>query len=520
MSDTPERPRSGPGISRADGITESERYLRKLCDRTFLSLWSYPNVYRDQRGPSKGDGKELCDLLVVFENHVIIFSDKDCAFPNSGDLTKDWSRWFRRAVIKSADQVWGAERWIKVHPDRLFVDRACEQKFPINLPDPEKAVFHRIVVAHDSSDRCRQEFGGGSGSLMLDSTITGTAHYEPNPRGITPFAVGDLDPDRGYVHVLDDTTLDILMSTLDTITDFVQYLARKADFMRSGRGIFAAGEEDLLAFYLSDIDENEQHTFAVSPDITGVLFEEGRWEDFKHSPQRKAQLQADEVSYVWDELIEQFNKHIISGTQYYTSHVGVDSSERSIRWLAREGRTRRRMLAMALLGVVNQELPEDGRASRVFLPSRPGDPYYVFLLVWRPKDVSYDEYREVRLRLLQEYCMVLKTIYPDAEDIVGIGTEDRTAVSRSEDVLYLDARDWNEEQQSEALESQKKFDILRNTTKPFYERVSEYPEVQEQPWEGLFQSTRHMKGRARNSPCPCGSGRKFKKCCGNNTAKP
>lgn len=520
MSGTPRIPRSGPDISRADGITASERYLKKLCDRTFLSLWSYPNVYRGQRRKSKGDGKELCDLLVVFEDHVIIFSDKDCAFPDSGDLTKDWSRWFRRAVVKSAEQAWGAERWIKSHPDRLFVDRVCKHEFPIELPDPDRAVFHRIVVAHDSAHRCRQAFGGGSGSLMLDSTITGTAHYEPNPKGIRPFAVGDLDPDKGYVHVLDDTTLDIVMGTLDTITDFVQYLTRKEAFMRSGRAVFAAGEEELLAFYLSDIDENERHAFVVSPDIKGVLFEEGRWEAFKRSPQRKAQLEADEVSYTWDALIEQFNQHILGGTQYFTSHVGVDSSERSVRLLAREGRTRRRMLAMALLGVVDQELPEWGKASRVFLPSRPGDPYYVFLLLWHPSGVSYEEFREVRRKLLEAYCMVLKTIYPDAEDIVGVATEDRTAVSRSEDVLYLDAREWNEDLESEALDLQERFNILRETTKTFRERVLEYPEVRTQPKDNLHRATRTMKGRDRNSPCPCGSGRKIKKCCGNSTAKP
>jgi hypothetical protein len=160
-------PKSGPAISRADGITESERYLKKLCDHTFLSLWSYPNVNRHQKGSSKGDGKELCDLLVVFENHIIIFSDKHCAFPSSGDLAKDWSRWFKRAVLKSAKQVWGAERWIRDYPDCLFIDPACEHEFPIDLPDPEEAVFHRIVVAHDSADRCRRWFEGGSGSLMI-----------------------------------------------------------------------------------------------------------------------------------------------------------------------------------------------------------------------------------------------------------------------------------------------------------------------------------------------------------------
>lgn len=30
--------------------------------------------------------KELCDLLVVFENHGIIFTDKDCQFDDADDL--------------------------------------------------------------------------------------------------------------------------------------------------------------------------------------------------------------------------------------------------------------------------------------------------------------------------------------------------------------------------------------------------------------------------------------------------
>ena len=91
-----------------EGITSAERYLKQLCDHTFLSLWSYPGIYRDQGKPGPhGDGKEVCNLLVVVEDHIIIFSDKDCKFPDSGDLDRDWSRWYRRAVRESADQVWG-----------------------------------------------------------------------------------------------------------------------------------------------------------------------------------------------------------------------------------------------------------------------------------------------------------------------------------------------------------------------------------------------------------------------------
>jgi hypothetical protein len=103
---------------------------------------AYPNVYREP-------GKELCDNLVVFENHIIILSDKSCQFPQTGDLARDWTRWFKRAVHQSARQVYGAERWLREQPGRLFIDAKCTQPFPLPLPQAEKAHFHRVVVAFE-----------------------------------------------------------------------------------------------------------------------------------------------------------------------------------------------------------------------------------------------------------------------------------------------------------------------------------------------------------------------------------
>src|ERR1041385_3002842 len=120
-------------LERGEGGTASERYLKTLCDKCFLSLWSHPRIFRDQRGSKGQEGKEVCDLLVVFENHIIIFSDKHCEFTTSEDLELAWSRWFRKTVKDSARQVWGAERWIKQFPDRLFLDKACSVRFPISL---------------------------------------------------------------------------------------------------------------------------------------------------------------------------------------------------------------------------------------------------------------------------------------------------------------------------------------------------------------------------------------------------
>lgn len=239
MSDSPDKERQNadavdPRLSkrpkllpRIEGVTAAERYLKRLCDHSSLSLWSYSGIYRDQDVGRNREGKEVCDLLVVFENHILIFSDKDCAFPDTGNLRLDWSRWFRRAVWESAGQVWGAERWVRTYPDRLFTDRKCTQRFPIDLPKPSDAIFHRIVVAHDVSPRWKREHGG-SGSLMITPHRIGKMHYDPLVSDLMPFAVGDLDPTKGFVHVFDDTSLEVVMRTLDTVTDFIHYLSKGA----------------------------------------------------------------------------------------------------------------------------------------------------------------------------------------------------------------------------------------------------------------------------------------------------
>jgi hypothetical protein len=211
-------------VTRYEGGTTAERYLKRLCDGTFLSLWSYSGIYRDQGNSGKGHGKEICDLIVVFRNHVIIFSDKDCEFPNSGNLEIDWSRWYRKAVENSAKQVLGAERWLKSYLTRVFLDRACTIPFPIELPDSSIAKYHLVIVAHDVSPRCHSELGG-SGTLMIVPNIIGREHCQSFESGGRPFSLGRIDSEDRYIHILDDTSLSILLTTLDTVTDFVDYFA-------------------------------------------------------------------------------------------------------------------------------------------------------------------------------------------------------------------------------------------------------------------------------------------------------
>ena len=288
------------------------------------------------------DGKEICDLLVVFENNIIIFSDKHCEFPNSGNLDLDWPRWYRRAIEKSARQLWGAERWIRDHPERVFLDAKCTKKFPLSLVTTPTTVFHRVVVAHGAAARCIRELGG-SGSLVLNSTVVGQAHTVPRGQGGIPFMVGQVDSTKGYVHVLDDTTFSVLLQTLDTAADFSAYLRKKENFIKSGVALFAAGEEELLAHYLTHLNADGEYDFVFEDEVAAVTLVEGLWQDFVSSPQRAGQLKANKISYVWDDIVERSTHHFLHGTSHYLSDTKLSSHEIILRFFAREPRLRRRM---------------------------------------------------------------------------------------------------------------------------------------------------------------------------------
>ena len=74
-------------------------------------------------------------------------------------------------------------------------------------------------------------------------------------------------------------------------------------------------------------------------------------------------------------------------------------TEKVMRFLAHENRTRRRMLTRSLFEIMDKN-PKTMKTARVIKPSRSGDPYYVFLLLPHPEGVSEEEYREGRHKFL------------------------------------------------------------------------------------------------------------------------
>jgi SEC-C motif len=270
-------------------------------------------------------------------------------------------------------------------------------------------------------------------------------------------------------------------------------------------------EKTIFWLYLQKLNDEGEHDFVLQEDFDHITITEGFWEGFLHNPQHLAQIEANKPSYFWDQLIERFSKYIIDDTQYYTSHHGAKHSEQILRFMAREHRTRRRLLAKSLLEFV-QKTPADFKAVRVVQPSKPGDPFYVFVLLPSQHAKTREEYREVRYKLLESYCLVTKRVNPDALDIIGISTDSEDPGSTGEDALYLDARGWTAELEAEAKSLQEDLGLLTNVTM-FSGNEEEYPDIDSlEEMKPSMQTL--MKGRDRNKPCPCGSGKKYKYCCG------
>lgn len=464
-------------IPRSIGITKSERYLAQLADRTFLNLWAYPNVYRDGLVNGRRAGKELCDLLVVCGNQVIIFSDKTITWPKNDDVKVAWSRWYKHAVKKSVGQIRGAERWIDQNPDRIFLDSACSRNLPIYIPPKETRRVHGVVVAHGAYEACSRFFNG-NGSFKIRPSLQGDAHMNPHAEDFSPFTVGDVEPSDSFIHILNEATLGILMKELDTITDFVDYLEHKAVFARSGNLLHAAGEEELLAYYLTHMIDNDRHGF-VHPENRPWTPEDnfslstGHYAGLVENPQYINKKEADRNSYLWDCLIEAFTNHMLAGTTMVPDGRPdkIAQLEVGVRYMAQEPRIMRRLYGDGISEVL-QEGTQHGRRFKGMLPS-PENPRhgvgYVFMTHALPREelnCSYERYRQERSRTLYTYCMGILKRCRWVKRIVGIATEPPPIpggpTETSEDLVMVEQPiEWTPEREAEIDELCQQLDILQ-----------------------------------------------------------
>ena len=467
-------------------MTESERYLARIAEISFLNLWSYPNPFRDQKLGGQGDGKEICDLLVVCGDQIIIFSEKNIPWPN-GDLATAWHRWIKRAVKHAAKQAAGAERWISDYPDRIFLDRECTIRFPIDLPLPDNRVVHRVVVARGAADACRENIPGSTGSLIIEPPIKGDTHWPKDKGSAKPFSIGDVAPDDSFVHIFDEVALDIILGELDTILDFTEYLEKRAMFIRSGRLLEAHGEENLLAYYAIRINGDGDHDFVLKPDQKNFVIDRSHYPKFVADPQYNAKKEADKVSYFWDKLIELFTIHMLDGTSITRDghEFELRKNEVGVRYMALTRRFERRNFGAAVADAFEKGKKKFRFFRLMISPEEAKGSNTAFFLFtqkyedWMDEDGGYEKYRTVRTNYGLVYAKGILERFPYLKRIVGVCCEPPgQGRGGSEDLIYAEQHDWPEKDREAIRKDCEAFGVLREGMKGTPISDKEFPDVE------------------------------------------
>lgn len=396
-------------------MNKSEKFVYKICKESFLSLWSYAN-------PRGKDNKELCDILVVCDPDIIIFSVKEKNIKDMKDFKTEWERYKKRVFDKSFKQIYGAERWIRNNPNVIKNNGEAGLPFPSN----ELLQIHRISVALGGEDKM-------------------------------PLIYGDFG--KGFIHVFDSISFRIILEELNTISDFIHYMKEKEKIFREKMKIDLEGaEEDLLAFYLKN-----NRSFPKKYDH--IFLGEELWKQLSNSEQYKKKKEADRISYIWDNLIEIFCRDFELGNIEFGN--SLTNVENVIRYMARENRFARRMLGKAFWDFHLNSIKKRIR-SRIAVSL--SDIKYVFMAV------GHDEDREDRKAELGARCFVVRGLIPESKIIIGIATEKHDPNKGfSLDAVYFEKPEWTEEDQKQMKIFQNEYGFFRN---PQELKISEdeYPE--------------------------------------------
>jgi hypothetical protein len=341
------------------------------------------------------------------------------------------------------------------------------------------------------------------GSFGLNSAIEGDGHFQ------TPFAIGLPEPDKHFVHVFDEVSIELLLGELDTAADLLEYLEKREALLgRRGTQVAAYGEEELLAAYLRTMDaEGLEHVFCSVPageslpDL--ILFTDGFYKALSDDLGYKRKKLADRISYEWDRLIDRFLEY--GDLSLHERYINLTPAEieQGLRLMAAEPRFRRRQLAEAFIGAMQRVAPGE-RLGRLVYGGVAGETVYVFVVVAKRQDETYDKYRQYRVALLHAYVQTARLRAPLGTTFVGIAFDNphKDYQGGSEDLFVLMKETWAADELAELETKRRELGLWGDAMEIWRYRQDEFPQADQRvplqrvmaaPSETLREQQGHRK---------------------------
>jgi hypothetical protein len=281
-------------------------------------------------------------------------------------------------------------------------------------------------------------------------------------------------------------TLAIILSELDTVRDFTDYLEKRQSFIRSGQLAEAHGEENLLAYYAIRINDDGDHDFVSDGDKTRVTIDRQRYQRFINDPRYIARKEADEISYLWDRLIEAFTTHMLDGTSITLDGYEFDQrvNELGVRYMALQPRFFRRVLGEAFMGALKLGMDHDRYFRVVYSPANSKENGTAFFIqtfkysALMEKIGGYEKYRRKRAESSLVYAKGLLVRYPHLKRVVGISREPpNQGRGISEDLIYAEQAEWTDEDRRVINQECETYGVLQGELKEWQGHDEEFPET-------------------------------------------
>jgi len=399
-------------------LNRSEAFVLGVCQQSFLSLWCYNN-------PRSKPGKELCDILVICDPDVIVISVKEIVFNETKDFEVAHDRWERKAVDASVKQLYGAQGWLATATHVIRKDGSAG----LNLPPLDRRRLHRIAVAL-----------GDKGQAITKS--------------------GDFGD--GFVHVMGEDSFREVLSELDTITDFTDYLLAKEKFATSGTMIVCQGSEaNMLGWYLS-----HERSFPTGQNV--VIFDETIRPGLQSNASFVRRKEADRISYAWDRLVEGLSDP--KAKPIAGPGPELNQLELALRTMARETRFNRRILGTHAVSFI--EAVRAGK-TRSRILAGPSEVIYV-IAYFQPTAAPQDRSAELAAR-----CYIARYLAGKGEIMIGVGLSDHQPDKGSaSDLIYMHFPTWTSEEDAAAKKLQEDCGYFAQA--PIrHVQEDEYPEAQQ-----------------------------------------
>jgi len=380
---------------------KAEDFVYELAKNTFLTDWCYPNPKLP-----KPNNKEICDLLIVYDDIMIIWQIKDLKLDEN-------NRYNETEVHRNMEQLLTAK------------NRLLKLKIPIYLENPRRGKELFDATKIKQIYLISALLGKGEDYFVFMDTIKGS-----------------------IIHTFTRNFTEIILKELDTINDFVNYLKEK-ECITSEKVVLNGDEEELLAYYLSN-----ERKFDSLKKYNMVVIDEGMWNDIQKKPEYVAKNKENEISYGWDEIIDRAHESKSKEYEYIA------------RELARPNRFERRTLAKAFFEAHVKAHEDIHNVYRRCVPT--DNCTYCFLFVNKNVD------RTIRQNMLSATCFVARGLHKNIQKVIGIATEMKLEPTCSYDYCLIDIPKWDDKNQKDMEEIQKKTGIFTNITKKVVHE-DEYP---------------------------------------------